>query len=275
MALAHLSRLTAAVMASEDHALKGYEQRRLARDLIAAAREGRPIPPLSEREPGLTVADGGAIRDMVLAHRLTFGERLLGAKASLAGDPRKPAPALGWITDEMLLPGGVVNSGELIRPRVEPRLALLVDRRVREPMETTADLLAATAMAYPALEVVDSRYDGHDASLADHVADNCATAKVLIGEGVAPPAEGTLRRLRIDLDLDGAAGGADVDDAVSPGMSALDACLWLANELGASRQRVAPWALLLAPAGTASAELWPGVRVRSRDSELGSLELWA
>lgn len=274
MALAHIGRLTAAAMASQDQALKGYEQRRLARELIAAHNEGRAIPPLSAREPGLTVADGTAIRDMVLAHRLTFGERLIGAKVTLGARRRRRAPALGWITDEMMLPGAVINPGELIRPRVEPRLALLFDRRVREPVQTTADLLAATAMAFPALEVVDSRYDGDDVSLADHVADNCAIAKLLIGEGVAPPAEGTLRRLRIDLDVDGAR-GRDHDGASAPAMSALDACLWLVNELARSRERIAPWALLVAPAGTASAALWPGVRVRSEDGELGSLELWA
>jgi 2-keto-4-pentenoate hydratase len=266
-----------AVVSAERQPLAARERRGIARDLLMAARSGRPVVPLSDRYPLLTVADARRVRDAALAYRLAAGERLVGVKASLPGtsgrQPLTSEPALGWITDAMVLPDAVVNPGELIRPRVEPRLALMLDRSVRKRMATVAELLAAVVAAFPALEVVDTRYDRDDLTAVDHVADNCGAARLLIGRGVAPPAEGTLRRLRMPVALDGARPEAS-DAAVSPALSALEASLWLANALTNSRYDIPGGALLVVPAGNAALDLRPGVHVRTHDPELGSLELW-
>jgi 2-keto-4-pentenoate hydratase len=277
MARAVARRLTGVAMGSDARRLADREHRRLARALVDARRAGRAIPPLSVRHPSLGVGDAARIRDIVLAHRLADGERLIGAKVTVpepSPDRQGPAePAFGWLTDAMVLPAGVVNVGELIRPRVEARLALALERPLRGPIRTASDLLSATVRAHIALEVLDSRYDRDSLGAADRIADNDGSARLLIGPGVAPPAEGTLRRLRIDLDVEaGWVGLRDVGAASS--LSALDACVWLANQLSLVRHDQAAGALLLAPAGSSAVELGPGVRVRAYERELGSLELW-
>jgi 2-keto-4-pentenoate hydratase len=253
------------------------ERRRLARVLLEAARAGQPTVPLSDRYPWLTVADAARVRDATLAYRLAGGERLIGAKVSLPSAPgRQPLasePALGWITDAMMLPDAVVNPGELLRPRVEPRLALMLDRSVRKHLTTAGELLRAIVAAFPALEIVDSRYDRDDVTAVDHVADNCGAAQLLLGRGVAPPAEGSLRRLRMPLALDGAR-AEPLDGAVAPALSALDGAMWLANALIRSRYDIPGGALLVVPAGNAALDLRPGIHVRTHDPVLGSLELW-
>jgi 2-keto-4-pentenoate hydratase len=265
-------------MASGSPRLAEREHRRLARALVDATRTGRPIPPPSDRHPELSVEDAARIRDIGLAHRLAGGERLIGATVMPPGtwpDRRlAPAqPALGWLTDAMLLPAGVVNVGELIRPRIEPRLALALERPLRGPIRTASDLLAATVRAHIALGVVDSRYDHDSLGATDHIADNCGVARLLIGPGVTPPAEGTLRRLRIDLHVEaGWVGLRDAGGGLS--LSALDACVWLANQLSLMHHDQAAGALLVAPAGGSTVEMRPGVRVRAYERELGSLELW-
>jgi 2-keto-4-pentenoate hydratase len=96
-------------------ALADGEHRRLARLLRAAARERRPVEPLSSSYPQLNVADARRIRDSALADRLAEGEELAGAVASpgRAGEPR-----IAWITDAMVLCDGKVALGDLINPHV-------------------------------------------------------------------------------------------------------------------------------------------------------------
>jgi 2-keto-4-pentenoate hydratase len=173
----------------------------------------------------------------------------------------------------MMLPATVVNPGELIRPRVEPRLALMLDRTVRKRMTTAGELLAATVAAFPALEIVDSRYDRDHLGAVDHIADNCGAAQLLLGRGVEPPAEGSLRRLRLPLALDGARAEA-LDGPIAGALSALEASLWLANALTNSTYDIAGGALLVVPAGNAAVELRPGLHVSTHDPALGSVELW-
>jgi 2-keto-4-pentenoate hydratase len=269
--------MTSVLVSAERPPLAARERRGLARGLLKAALGGPPVVPLSERHPELTIADARRVRDATLAHRLAAGERLIGAKVSLpAASGRQPltsGPALGWITDSMMLPATVVNPGELIRPRVEPRLALMLDRTVRKRMTTAGELLAATVAAFPALEIVDSRYDRDHLSAVDHIADNCGAAQLLLGRGVAPPAEGSLRRLRLPIALDGARAEAP-DGHVAGALSALEASLWLANALTNSRYDIPGGALLVVPAGNAAIDLRPGLHASTHHPELGTLELW-
>jgi 2-keto-4-pentenoate hydratase len=265
-------------VSAEPQRLAERELRRLARALVDAMRTGRPIPPLTERHPDLSVPDATRIRDIVLAHRLAGGERLVGAKVTVAGartNGQRPVvePALGWLTDAMVLPAGVVNGGELTRPRVEPRLVLTLERPLRGPIHTPSDLLSATVQAHLGLEVVDSRYDRDAIRQADQIADNDGAARLLVGPGVTPPPEGTLRRLRIDLDVETGSVGL-LDAGTSGSLSALEAAVWLANELSVTRADVADGLVLVVPAGSDAVELRPGVRVRAYERDLGALELW-
>jgi 2-oxo-3-hexenedioate decarboxylase len=278
MAHALARRVSGATVSIGPEQLAEREHRRLARALVDAARSGRPIPPLTDRHPGLAVADATRIRDIVLAHRLARGERLIGAKVMVpdASTDRQLAPddpSLAWLTDAVVLPAGVVNVGELIRPRVEPRIALALERPLRGPIRTASDLLSATVRAHIALEVIDSRYDRDSLGAADHIADNGGTASLLLGPGVTPPAEGTLRRLRVDLDVEAGWVGLR-DTGATTSLSTLEASVWLANQLSLRRHDHAAGALLLVPAGTDAVELRPGVRVRAYGRELGTLELW-
>jgi 2-keto-4-pentenoate hydratase len=269
--------MTSPVVSAERLPLAARERREIARGLLEAALSGEPVAPPSDRFPALTVADARRVRDTALAYRLAAGERLIGAKVSVPDASGRQSvasePALGWITDTMVLPDNVVNPGELLRPRVEPRLALMLDRSVRKRMATAGELLAAIVAAFPALEIVDSRYDQDGLTAVDHIADNCGAARLLIGRGVAPPAEGTLRRLRMPLAANGAL-PVPSDRPAAPALSALDASLWLANALTNSRYDIHGGALLVVPAGDAVVELRPGVHVGTHDPELGRLELW-
>jgi 2-keto-4-pentenoate hydratase len=262
----------------EQRALSSSEHRRLADILLNAARAGRAIPSLSETFREMTVADAYGIRDMLLARRVSEGDQLLGAKVSLgrAGAEHRqmaPDPQLGWLTDRMLISSGTVDLSHLIHPRVEPRLGFLLARPLREPLAAGIDLLAATERVLPCLEIVDSRYDGAHIRLADDIADNCATAGLLLGEGVPPPAEGHLRRVRLQLQADGVVRApAPRGHAIVP---PLEAATWLANRMLHGAHRPEPGTLLVCPVASRPVELLPGLRLSARFQGIGSVDLQA
>jgi 2-keto-4-pentenoate hydratase len=233
---------------------------------------------LTEAFREMTLADAYGIRDMLLARRISEGDQLIGAKVSLgpAGAERRhmaPDPQLGWLTDRMLVSSGAVDLSHLIHPRVEPRLGFLLARPLREPIAAGIDLLAATERVLPCLEIVDSRYDGAHPRLADDIADNCATAGLLLGEGVPPPAEGHLRRVRPQLQADGAVRApAPRAHAIVP---PLEAATWLANRMLQGANRPERGTLLVAPVASRPVELLPGLRVTARFQGIGSVDLQA
>jgi 2-keto-4-pentenoate hydratase len=261
-------------------ALTSGEHRRLAEVLLRAALERRAIEPLSHWHRELTCADAGRVRDMVLACRLAAGERLIGAKVSLGPTSATvhrgggAHPRLGWLTDAMLLPGDVVAPGHLIAPRVEPKLAFLIARTLRRPMATVSDLLAVTYRVFPCLEVVDSRYGRDHSGPADDIADNCGAARLLLGRGVPPPAEGHLRRMRVRLEVDGSA-----PEHASDGRAALvagpEATLWLGNRWIRTARALLPGTLLTSTAAAPAVKLAPLARVAATFMGIGSVELQA
>jgi 2-keto-4-pentenoate hydratase len=201
-------------------ALEPGDHRRLARVLLAAARERRPVEPLSASYPQLNVTDGRRIRDSALADRLAEGERLAGAVASpgRAGEPR-----LAWLTNAMILTNARAPLAGLIDPHVEPRLALRLVEPLPDPVGSVAALVRASHGLRLCLEVVDSRYAPGPATAADEIADNCGTSKLVVAGATAAPG--------VDVLADGA----------------IDALVMLAACVARRQGGLAPGTLLVAP----------------------------
>jgi 2-keto-4-pentenoate hydratase len=248
------------------------EQRRIAEALLAAERERRPIDPPSASFPGLTLDDAGRIRDLGLAERIAAGERWVGAKVSLSapGDALNgaPRPRLAWLTDAMLQAREDVDVDAYLQPRLEPKLAFRLGEALTSPVMSFGKVLAATELVHPCLEIVDSRYR-IGGGFADAIADNCGTARLLLGEGVPTPAEGSLRRLWADLEV-GDDGASPPDDTAAPPV-ALGAMAWLAHQALDEGHLLMPGTLLVSPAIGSAARMTPGTTVTARFRGLGPL----
>lgn len=85
---------------------------REAADLLHGAQTSRaPIAPLTERYPGLDVADAYAIEKVNLTRRLDDGRSLVGHKIGLTSEPMQTLlgvdePDFGYILDDMVLRNG-------------------------------------------------------------------------------------------------------------------------------------------------------------------------
>jgi 2-keto-4-pentenoate hydratase len=162
-----------------------------AADLLHIAQAASaPIAPLTERYPGLDVADAYAIQQINLTRRLNGGRSLVGHKIGLTSEPMQmllgvDEPDFGYILDDMVLrDGSAVSAARFCAPRVEPEVAFLLHRPLRGPGVTVDEVHAATEAVAVALEIVDSRIADWKLTLADTVADNASSGAVVIGDWV-------------------------------------------------------------------------------------------
>src|SRR5215217_1503294 len=212
----------------------------MADALIAARRERTPIPPFTRGNPFLHVETAYKAQALVVEDRLEAGESIIGAKLGLTSRVKRSAlgihePVYGRLTSGMVVQSGEsLSLDDLIHPRAEPEIALLVGRAIQAPT-TAAHVLAATEAVFAAVEVVDSRYSA-SFRLPDSVADNAGAARVVVGN----PAR---------------------------------AVVWLAEALGTRGESLAAGSIVLTGGLTASVALQPQGVVTAEFDGLGSIGL--
>ena len=112
----------------------------MAEALRAAARDRTPIRPFTKQNPFLSTAVGYATQELVVGDK-----RVVGCKLGMTSKVKRDAlgirePVYGRITADMLVPSGQpITVAELIHPRAEPELALVVGR----PIPPGADVAVA------------------------------------------------------------------------------------------------------------------------------------
>ncbi|MFF0741671.1 2-keto-4-pentenoate hydratase [Streptomyces sp. NPDC004111] len=217
---------------------------------------------------GLTgIDDAYAVQEALVARRLERGERITGFKLGFTSVAKMRQMGVhdlihGRITDRMrIADGGTFDAGTLIHPRVEPEVAFLLGGPLGPG---TVDPLDAVAAVAPALEIIDSRYDGFTFSLPEVIADNTSAAGYALGAWRSPLELGNLGVL---LELDGRLAEAGSTAAVlGHPLRALAAAARLAPP-GA----LVAGTVVLAGAATAAVPLAAGVHVRATVSGLGTV----
>jgi 2-keto-4-pentenoate hydratase len=212
-------------------------QQQHAERLLEAHAARRPIAPLTEQDPQLTLADAYAIQSAVIDAQVRDGARVVGRKVGLTSKPMQEMlgvdePDFGVLLDGMAVEdGGVVALDRLLQPRAEAEIAFLMQADVEGPNATAASVIPAIAGALPAIEIIDSRVADWKIRLVDTVADNASSGMFVLGAQLTPLAG-------LDLRLEGMALWQD-DRLVDTGAGAavlgnpLHCVAWLANTLSA------------------------------------------
>ncbi|MET3985266.1 fumarylacetoacetate hydrolase family protein [Streptomyces sp. PvR034] len=251
------------------HAPAGLDVGALAERLDTAALGART---LAGGSTGLATTDEAyAVQRALVARMTARGERITGFKlgfTSLAKMRQMGVSDLihGRITDRMHIPdGGRYDVSGLIHPRVEPEVAFLLG----DALAPGGDPVAAVAAVAPALEVIDSRYDGFAFSLPEVIADNTSAAGYAVGPWTAAGElahPGGLANLGVLLEIDGRPAQTGSTAAIlGHPLRALAAAARLAGELPAGT-------VILAGAATAAVPLPPGTHVRATVATLGSVQ---
>lgn len=160
----------------------------VAEELLACYKTRKPIDPLVDRFPEMTVDDAYEIQLAQARHRTARGEVVVGHKVGLTSAPMRTAlgvdvPDYGHVFDTMVWPEGEeIPLDEFIAPKVEPEVAFVLEHDLAGPGVTAASAARAVAYCLPAIEIIDSRIRNWRISLRDTIADNGSSGGVVLGE---------------------------------------------------------------------------------------------
>ncbi len=205
--------------------------------LFTALRDRKPVQPLVQQDPSLTIDDAYAISLDFLARRTAEGERIVGKKIGVTSKAVQDMlgvhqPDFGFLTDWMHVEGDIdIDEKKLIAPRAEAEIAFILKDSLSGPGVTPEQVIAATAAIAPCFEIVDSRIADWNISIVDTVADNASCGVFVIGDARANPREHDLPNLHVTVTKNGQPLSEGYGHAVQgdPAM----AVAWLANTLGA------------------------------------------
>jgi 2-keto-4-pentenoate hydratase len=183
---------------------------RCAMLLAQAEHDRRPIAPLREAFPQLTVEDAYRIQLANAERRKSLGERVVGHKVGLTARTMQELfgvdePDYGHLFDTMVHdPGRPLDLSQLIDPQIEVEPAFVLREKLEGNALSIDDVLAATECIVVCFEVIDSRIADWKIGIQDTVADNGSSARVVLGTQRVKPSALDLANLATVLEIDGA-----------------------------------------------------------------------
>jgi 2-keto-4-pentenoate hydratase len=206
-----------------------------AADRLFDAAAGVPCQPIRELLPDDDLDAAYAVQDINTERAVAAGRRIVGRKIGLTSLAVQrqlgvAQPDFGILFADMAVGEGLaIQASRLMQPKIEAEVALIMGRDLDLEQPTISDILAATAYALPALEIVCSRIANWNIRITDTVADNASSGLFVLG---GPP------RSIVGLDLrDARMSMRRGEQVVSEGSGAaclghpLNAAVWLAAEM--------------------------------------------
>lgn len=245
--------------------------------LVVADADAAPIGQLTQRYPGMDLADSYAIQQRNLARHLSGGRTLVGHKIGLTSAPMQTLlgvdePDFGYLLDSMVVPNGTaLRCGRFCAPRVEPEIAFLLARPLRGPGVTADEVREATDAVAVALEIVDSRIADWKLTLRDTVADNASSGAVVLGDWLSYNSDLDLVAARASLWLN----GIEIDSGLGSAVlgDPATAVAWLANALAPFGTDLLPGQFVMSGSFTTAAFVNAGDAASATISGLGSVSL--
>jgi 2-keto-4-pentenoate hydratase len=243
----------------------------LAERLRTAYQRGA-VPPLREGLLASDVEGAYAVQARNTQFWQAAGRRVVGRKIGLTSKAVQEQlgvnqPDFGVLFNDMqLADGGVLSSAQVIQPKAEAEVALILGRDLSGTRHTAFDVQSAADCAVAALEIVDSRIADWKITVADTVADNGSAAFFVLGAERKSLTGLDLYTCGMALELNGA--------VVSVGSGAaclghpLAAAAWLANTLSVRGESLKAGDVILTGA------LGPMVSIKPRDhvsAQIGGL----
>jgi 2-keto-4-pentenoate hydratase len=232
------------------------EYKKIALELLTAEADCKPISALTATYPDLTVEDAYRIQQAEIEIKLAQGKRIIGKKIGLTSKGMQKLlgvnePDYGHLLDSMLLSEEFpCCRAELLQPKIEGELAFILKDTLQGPGVTIADVYRATEYIVPAFEIVDSRIRDWKIKLADTVADNASSARLLLGSRMAPIKDLDLRLIGMLLQKNGEMVSSGVGAEVWGNPAA--AVAWLANKLAVFGGTLKAGEIILSGAVTAA-----------------------
>lgn len=228
----------------------------IANNLWEAEQKQFTLNPLTVDYPDMTIQDAYAIQLENVRKRVENGERIIGMKIGLTSEGMQKLmkvsePDYGHLFDNMLLlERENCSMSGLIQPKIEGELTFCLNKDLKGPGITVADVYEATAWVTPSIEVVDSRIQNWQIALIDTVADNASAARFKLGGKMCKIEDIDMRLTGMTIEKNGelVASGTTAEVWGNPAASVA----WLANKLSEFGIFLKAGSLVMAGAVTAA-----------------------
>ena len=241
--------------------------------LLKAEAERREVERI-DPEGALTEDEAYALQFQAIDYKVMRGDTVVGLKTGLTSVVKQKTmgvhqPIFGHILASTMIPEGApVNFAELIHPRAEPELAFLLGDDLDGPV-TAAQACYATALVFPAVEIIDSRFANFRFGLGDVIADNTSASRVIFGSTSILATDQDLRLIGMVYTKNG------LVESTAAGAAILgnpwEALAWLARRASDLGRPLKAGHMVLAGALADAVFVNPGDSVRVEFDGLGAL----
>jgi 2-oxo-3-hexenedioate decarboxylase len=249
----------------------------LANRLEDAESNRAPITKITDEYPDMDWDDAYAIQNAIRQSKLDAGCRIVGLKAGLTSQAKMKQmnvdePVFGFMCDYGAFPdGGEIEIDRFIAPRIEAEIAFVTNRELAGPGCHLAQVLAATELVMPAVEILDSRYENFRFDLISVVADNTSAAGFVTGGRGRTIEALDLRTLGLVVEKNGrvvevGAGAAVLGHPAS-------SLAMLANNLARRGETIPAGTFVMTGGITAAIGVERGDSIAARFQELGSVSM--
>ena len=221
----------------------------------------------------LSVEDAYLVQARSIERRISRGEKRVGVKMGFTSKAKMIQMGVsdliwGRLTDAMAVDdGGAIEMSRYVHPRCEPEIAFLIGKEIAGPISMLEAQDAVAAIA-PAIEIIDSRYEGFKFSWTDVVADNASSSGFVVGAWRTRPTD--IANLGMVMRFDGVP--VQVGSSAAILGQPFRALVAAARLLAAAGERLMPGDIVLAGAATPAEALRPGLSVSLEVQNLGSVE---
>ncbi|HKN14653.1 MAG TPA: 2-keto-4-pentenoate hydratase [Candidatus Binatus sp.] len=248
----------------------------IADRLMSAAQTRRGIAPPAA-EANLSAVDAYRIQMINVERSVAAGRRVVGRKVGLTSLAMQKMlgvtePDFGHLFDDMILASDdKCERSSLLLPRVEPEIAFVLSRELRGPGIRRDDVIAATGYVTPAIEIIDTRIRDWNITLADTIADNASSARVVLGKEKTSPTAYYLASVTMTLEKN----GTQVEQGVGAAVLGHPAepVAWLANKLAEFGQTVAAGSIVMPGALCRAIDVAAGDLITARFGPLGAVSV--
>jgi len=232
------------------------------------------IPPLRDALEPNDANGAYQIQAINTAFWTERGRRIVGRKIGLTAKAVQAQlgvdqPDYGVLFDDMeIADGGILKSSQVLQPKAEAEVALVLGTDLMKPEISKDDIIAATDYAVAAIEIVDSRIEDWKITFADTVADNGSSAFFVLGQERQSLDELDLYTCGMVLEINGAITsiGAGAACLGHP----LNAAAWLASTLGKMGVGLKKGDILLTGALGPMTSISPGDHIRTKIGGIGT-----
>ena len=249
----------------------------LADKLWEAEQTRVQIGRLTDECPEMTVEDAYRVQLENVKRRCENGEKLIGMKIGLTSQAMQKllnvdVPDYGHLFANMLLTEGqTCRVSELIQPKIEGELSFCLNKTLKGPGVTVADVYDACQYVVPSLEVVDSRIKDWKIKLQDTIADNGSSARLMVGGRMTPIEQVDMRLTGMTMEKNGVLVNSGTTAEVWGNPAA--AIAWLANGLAEFGIALEAGSIVMAGALTAAVPVEAGDVVTASFQGMGSVTI--